>query len=178
MSRVFVGIPLSPALQEAVSRWKDSHRRFPVRWLAPKNLHVTLVPPWEETNIPLALRDLSALAGKITPFSIRFTRIALGPSPGGPELIWAEGISPSEIVTLAKLAHDALGIPAPGRPFKLHATLARFNADDFRKFPVRKLNEPVAWEMLVDRVVLFESHLGPRGADYQILGAVRVSTTR
>ncbi len=172
MSRVFVGIPLSPAVQEKALQWEHSHGTFPVRWISGKNLHVTLVPPWEELNIPPTLRNLSALSDRFSPFSIRFTRITLGPGSGEPNLIWATGAAPGNVVALAEAAHEALGIPLPERTFTLHTTLARFRPEEIRTFPVRTLNEPVDWEMRIERVVLFESRRGPHGADYYILGEV------
>jgi 2'-5' RNA ligase len=170
--RVFVGIPLSLELQEQAVAWQNQHAILPVRWIAPRNLHITVVPPWDEADPGGALKDLGGLTGADSSFSVEFTGVSFGPRPRDPRLIWAFGEPPVEALELVAAAYRALALPDPNHDFILHATLARFRPEDFRRFPVRELLEAVEWRMDVTKLALYESRLLPGGADYRVIGEV------
>lgn len=166
--RIFVAVPISPFLQDAALEWEKSFSDLPVRWLAGKNLHITLVPPWYEKDTDSAkdkLNKITAAGG----FEIEFKKINFGPDPHRPRLIWAEGSAPKEIVALKDGACEIFNRPKESRPFLLHLTLARFRPETFSSFVVKKLDERVAWTDNVRSIVLMESHLSRRGADYEII---------
>jgi len=100
--RVFVAIPVSPALQNEIAKWCESllHSQpsfakateGAMRWLSGKNLHVTLVPPWEEepARVPEVLTHLREAVGVLRePLVLSFSRVRFGPDPRRPRLIWA-----------------------------------------------------------------------------------------
>lgn len=165
--RVFVAIGIPEGLQDEIAAWSEKHAEIPVRWLAGKNLHITLVPPWYEENVDDVRERLSAIRGE--PFELRFSRVTCGPNPREPRLIWAEGNTPQALAELRASIHEALGIEPEKRPFRAHLTLARFRPEDFIKFPVQTLDEKVDWQAEVDSFVLMESHLSRAGADYGVL---------
>src|SRR3989344_2672736 len=167
--RVFVAIRVSQKLQEGVVKWTSAHPRLPVRWIAPENLHVTLIPPWYEEAIERVEVEVANALQEAHPFPIEFETVSYGPTPKNPRLIWATGTTPQELTTLAKNLHKALKTPSENRPFQLHLTIARFRSEIFSSIPLKKLDERVVWAQTVDAVELMESHLKPSGAQYETI---------
>lgn len=167
--RIFVALPISDALQEEIVRWEQRFQKLPVRWLLGKNLHITLVPPWYEENVEGVIQKLSSVIMEDKHCSLDFSRVAYGATSREPRLIWAEGGAPSQLLTLKERIESALGVEPERRSFKLHLTLARFRPETFSSFPLKELNESVAWHQSCDSFVLMESHLSRAGADYEIL---------
>jgi 2'-5' RNA ligase len=187
--RLFVAIKISEELQEEILEWEKSWlSRFPegnrgssmtkssgpVRWVAGKNLHITLIPPWEEENIAGVGAILKTLEEKIGPFEMVLEKVEFGPHFDNPRLIWAEGKAPKEIQDLKIKVENVLGRKPDSRPFKLHLTLARFNSRDFVRFPIKNLDEEVFWKQEVKSIVLMESQLLPEGAEYEVLEEIRL----
>ncbi|HTY39817.1 MAG TPA: RNA 2',3'-cyclic phosphodiesterase [Candidatus Paceibacterota bacterium] len=164
--RLFVALLAPDGLRQEAERWQAAHADLPVRWLAGKNLHVTLVPPWYGQAEPAAaaLRRVAAAN-----FEISFGRVAYGPDARAPRLIWAEGKASPPLLDLVKRINVALGQGQEGRPFRLHLTLARFRPEEFAEFSGRALDGSIAWSAPAWTFALMESHLGPGGADYEAL---------
>lgn len=168
MARIFLGIPLSKELQYEVEAWQAEHNILPVRWTEREDLHVTLHPPFPGTADEV-IRRAGAATGLVKPFDIEFEGVSFGPNPHSPRLIWAYGMPPTEILDLKSELEDIFTeIPRQKRDFTLHATIGRFQEEDFKSFPVKQLNEPVSFKMRVDSFAVFESLAGPGGAEYKI----------
>lgn len=169
MRRLFVGIGISPGLQGQIGEWEQGFtKKIPARWVAPRNLHITLVPPWYAE----AVDDVSALLkGKIDipPFDLRFLSVLFGPNPRAPRLVWAQGRASGEMVHLKAALEKRLGIKSEKRPLLLHLTLARFRPEQFSSFPLKQLHERIEWKMRAESFRLYESHLTPEGAEYETL---------
>lgn len=172
MSRVFVGIPASGEIKENIAKWSKENLSMPVRWLEGKNLHITLVPPWQEKNIPEALEKLALFANKFSNINLAFNEISFGTDPRRPRLIWASGEAPTQLVELFKQIYKTLGFELPERKLFLHITLAKFRPEDFPNFPVKKLNVKIDWKMRAKKIILYKSKLRAVGADYIPLGEV------
>lgn len=178
--RVFIGLPTDFALQDAITIWQEGYHRLPVRWTPPHNLHITLIPPWEEENPAAVAGILSKFAGCVPPFTVRFEKISFGPTPDAPRLLWATGNAPEPLCELKdrleeKLRKEGFDIPLESRDLLLHLTIARFRAEDFSRFPNKRMDEPVEWENEISSFVLFESHLSPSGAEYEELARIPLS---
>lgn len=172
--RVFVGIKISNGLQEEILGWEKSwQQKLTVRWLAGKNLHITLIPPWYEGNPEKVKNALGEIKGKFKPFEIKFNKITFGPDPKHPRLIWTEGKAPPEIFKLKKLLEKILNQAGEKRKFSLHLTLARFQPKDFLFFPIKTLDEEIAWAQEVYSIILFEAHLFLTGAEYEVLEEIK-----
>lgn len=165
--RIFVALPISEQLQEAILQWEKQYQFSNLRWLKGKNLHITLVPPWYEEDWRVASEKLQV--SKWKPFQMDFHTVSFGPDSKTPRLIWAEGRSDNTINELRLALHQALNIQPEKRPFKLHLTLARFKPEDFKNFSIQNLRESVAWHDIATRFVLMQSHLSSAGAEYEIL---------
>jgi len=162
--RIFIGIRISEKLQAEVLEWQKSRSDLKVRWLKPKNLHITLVPPWLEKNVDRIQEKISLLKGKFKPFIIKFDKISLGSSPkhpraiihrASPRLIWLEGES-KEFNNLKIKLEKYFG-NKDIRPPKSHVTIARFKVSDFLKFPKKELSEKIDWKEEAENITLFES---------------------
>lgn len=167
-----MAVKISEELQEEILEWEKSYHRLPVRWLTGKNLHITLISPWESEDAERTKAALKTLEGKVGPFEMVFEKVEFGPHGQELRLIWAEGAAPKEMIVLKNELEKLLGLENNGRSFRLHLTLARFHPKDFVRFPVKKLDEKVFWRQKVKSFVLIESRLLPDGADYEVLEEV------
>ena len=182
--RVFIAIKISKPLENEIKKWSEdfikiagwpfdeshfSKRVNHIKWVSGKNLHITIVPPFNEENIEALAEKLKNTHGKINSFNIHFSETSLGPNPRSPCLIWAEGKTPNEILKLKDALEGELQINAGRRSFLTHITLARFRSELFSSFKIKKLNERINWNESVSSFVLMESRASPEGADYEIL---------
>lgn len=167
--RVFVAITISPKLRTQILEWERSQPNLPVRWSHEKNLHITLIPPWDEEDVGLAAAKLRRVTGMFHPFHVALEKVTYGPSARSPRLIWAEGRANHKIVALKDELERITGVATEYNPWRMHMTLARFRREDFESFPVRVLDERIYWGEQVNSFVLMESHLRPLGSDYEIL---------
>lgn len=170
--RIFVAIAVSAATQKKAQEWESSYQNLPVRWLAPKNLHVTLIPPWYEDNVERVKSILRSAVGSAKPFTISFDRVEFGPNLRQPRLIWTHGSCPPEILALRMGIARVLDHELEKRPFTTHLTLARFRPEEFSNFPIKNISESVDWREEVGSFVLMESHLYPDGAEYEVLESI------
>lgn len=175
--RIFFALDLPEDLKERIAEAITQWRWLPIKWLAPANWHVTLVPP--ASFDPPALELLVALLRRHRlggAFEITFSRILLAP-PGAPaRMIWLGGVAPPELARL-KRAIERAWAKEPSlppfesearRPFALHATLARFASGDLAALEAktRVLGE-VNFAFEAGEIVVMESHLTRAGAEYE-----------
>lgn len=172
--RIFVALLISKQLRDIISDWRKSHHELPVRWVKPENLHITLVPPWQEKDIEKIKNKLIRLEGKFGPIELTFEKVEFGPHKEEPKFIWAAGNAPKKLLELNAIIKQTLNISENTRPFYLHLTLARFKSHDFARFRIKKLDEQVCWQNIVDFVVLMESQLKLEGVEYKFLQEVRL----
>ncbi|MCL5774820.1 MAG: RNA 2',3'-cyclic phosphodiesterase [Patescibacteria group bacterium] len=166
--RVFVGLPAGEEVVKTAELWQNQHIALPVRWLEQKNLHVTLVPPWQTENVPGVIKQLEKItSNKIL---LEFKTVDFGPKYGQPRLVWATGLSTKQLLDLRALVFGSLGQQPGTRPFFMHLTLARFKPGIFTEFPKQDWPQPINWQMNAEKFVLYESILRPEGADYKVLG--------
>jgi 2'-5' RNA ligase len=101
-----------------------------VRPIAKGDIHLTLVPPWNEHAVPNAIEKLRRTADKSYGFRLRFGHVGYGPNPKWPRLLWVECDACNELIIL----HSALHLLP-------HVTLARIRSNGARiagKCPIDK----------------------------------------
>jgi len=170
---LFIAIPVHPAIRHAIAEWKQTWQDPPVRWMDEQDLHVTLVPPWLESNPEECIDRLNRFVPPSFAHTIQFNRIRFGPTPRNPRLIWAEGPNASETLYIKQTIERWMSRPRDPRPFRTHLTLARFDPKIFSSFATQKLNKPVDWRQPIDRVALYESIRQESGVNYRILAEKR-----
>ncbi len=151
--------------------------------MAPGNLHLTLkflgaVP---ETRIDSVAGALGEASLRARPFEARIRGLGAFPSADRPRVVWA-GVEDgaSEMIELARCvdaALAALGFPRDERPFSPHVTLGRVRRPGRDPALTDALAGAAAREfgrLRIPSASLMRSELGPRGARYTELAAVRL----
>jgi len=168
---VDVPLPATQVVSAAIAPWREA---FPdVRWVAPQNWHVTLkflgrspgrLVPWIEESV-----EGTVVAHAPVTASVR----ALGafPSPGRARVLWAGIDDPAS--GLAALVGDlearfADEFRAEMRRFHPHLTVAR--SEPPIRLPESYADTPLVSDpFVIERVVLFESHLRGSSPKYEPL---------
>lgn len=172
--RIFVGIKISKEFQERIVAWQKSFLKLPVRWIAPEDLHITLIPPWSEKNIEGVKNTLEAASAEIRSFEIDFEKIIYGPHPKKPRLIWAEAPVNKEFVDLTESFESVFEEHKSKFPPRPHVTIARFRHWQFKEFSIQTLDEAFVLKEHVVSVVLFESLRIPKNnIKYKVLYEAR-----
>lgn len=156
----------------AVAPYKD---RIPAaRWTRSDGWHVTLKflgATWPRL-MDTVREAVQTAAGRTQAFETRLTEMGVFPSPGRTRVVWvglkdAEGRFPALVKSLDGLLAEDFG--AEKRAFTPHLTLARMNPPrSIREFIPDLVGSEVASDpFTIDRLVLYQSHLSPRGASYE-----------
>lgn len=159
--RLFLGLPLPPGLQEALSRWQQAQPGLK-GWSRAEGLHLTLAFLGERPAEALPrLGEVSALvAGRHGAFELYTARLGGFPGERAARVLWL-GLEPCP--ALEDLAADLRGTlqeageAFDAKPFRPHLTLARFRAP----LPVGEFTAPSPAHFAADRLALFESR--PQG---------------
>jgi 2'-5' RNA ligase len=149
-----------------------------VRWVPPENVHLTIqflgaVPEERVPDVEAAVR---AAAARVRPLSLEVKGAGGFPNARRPRVIWA-GLT-GDLAALGALAADLgrrlapLGFPPEDRPFSAHLTLGR--AREGRGSPglagaLARAAETEGAPWRATELVLFESHLSPKGPRYEPL---------
>lgn len=168
-TRVFVALKMAPEIAGELARMARELERFPVRLIAPADIHLTLVPPWNEVSIPDAVGKLGRIADRFGDFTLEFRHVGYGPEPRRPRFLWAECAAGSG---LARLRAELLLAfeQADERPFRPHVTLARLRGNGAviaRKYPV---DRDIALTQRVGSVELMQSP-APGESGYKVLAS-------
>ncbi|MBU3889769.1 RNA 2',3'-cyclic phosphodiesterase [Methylosinus sp. KRF6] len=174
--RVFAGLRIAPEISHTLAQDARVLEQSAVRLVAPADIHLTLVPPWNETSIQDVAVRLQTVAEGFCPLSLTFTRLGYGPRPERPRLLWAECAGTDEISTLRKALLETCG-QSDERPFRPHVTLARIRGNGTaiaRRHPIERI---LSLTQEVTSIELFKSPpAGERG--YQILASLPLSAVR
>jgi len=163
--RLFIAIPLDPAMRRAVQGVQEQFRRGGVRgnYTRPENLHLTLAFIGEYPDPSAVLEVIDAVP--LEPFALRLSGVgAFG------DLWWLglEGSGPLS-ACVRRLRHGLAeaGIPFDGKRFSPHVTLVRRAISGPAGMPGVRV--PAA-EMTVDHIALMRSDRGRDGMIYTELG--------
>lgn len=186
--RLFIALNLPAPVREAVwsatAPLRERGGDFPLRWVRPGGLHLTLKFLGEVAEDRGAAVE-SALAaaagdeqGKRPPRGIPLSIGEFGAFPDArrPRVVWV-GVAPDPALELlqhrVERAFGAIGFPVEGRPFRPHLTLARAG----RGKTMNGLAEGLAGlrleeQVLVESVEVMQSTLERGGAVYQVRRSV------
>jgi 2'-5' RNA ligase len=176
--RLFAAVDLPPsasrAVVDAVEPWKE--RLGAGRWVKPENWHVTMkflgrtFPRLVDWVHDMAREAASA----VRPFRVSLRGLGAFPSVGRARVLWAGMEDEGDgFRALASALEEKLGkeFPPEKRPFSAHLTVARFDPPVRLKEHAEELaaTEIPARPFKVGQLVLYRSHLSPRGARYEAL---------
>ena len=176
--RLFVAIDIPESVRSGLARDVEPLRELVpgARWTRPEAWHVTL--RFLGNTWPRLTQKVRAAVGAeaagTDPFETALTRLGAFPGDSRARVLWV-GLSDEgeRFRRIAKSLDDLLEPEwAPEkRPFTPHLTLARLNPpQNLRRSPPEVLGRAVASSPFpVGRLVLYRSHLSPRGARYEAL---------
>lgn len=171
-TRVFVGLKVAPEIGCELARLTRDLEQFPVRFVPTADIHLTLVPPWNETSIPEVVERLRLTADRFGAFALTFQHIGYGPQPRRPRLLWAECAATNDIVALHAALLQSCG-QSDEQPFRPHVTLARICRNGFSIAGRHPIDRDLSFTQQVDSIELFQSPPpGERG--YRILSSFRL----
>ncbi len=180
--RLFVALEPTEPVRRRIAAVTERIRRSAgaaageVRWVPDENVHLTVqflgaVPEERVEAVGAAMAAAAAVAG---PLLLEVKGAGGFPNSRRPRVVWL-GLS-GDVEALAALAADLgnrlapLGFAPEARPFAAHLTLGR--ARDSRgasglggALAAAAQDDGIAWR--ATELVLFESHLSPRGPRYE-----------
>ena len=168
-ARVFVALKMAPEIAGELARIARELERLPVRLIAPADIHLTLLPPWNEVSIPDAVGKLRRVADSFGIFTLEFRHVTYGPEPRRPRLLWAECAAGPDLTRLHAELLLTFG-KTDERPFRPHVTLARLRSNGAviaRKHPV---DRDLARTQRVGSVELMQSP-APGESGYKVLAS-------
>jgi RNA 2',3'-cyclic 3'-phosphodiesterase len=174
--RVFVGLRIAPEIAAELAQRVRGLERAGVRLVAPADIHLTIVPPWNEASIPEAIERLRRVVIKFGGFSLTFQRLGYGPQRSRPRLLWAECKDSDEIAELRAALLQAYG-HTDERPFRPHVTVARIRRNGRAIAKEHPIDQDLSLTQRVDSIELFQSP-PPGGSGYQVLASSRLGETR
>lgn len=179
--RAFIAVDLSPeierSLEQVSSQMQQRLRGVSIRWVPPKNMHLTLkfLGDVSLSNIELLKEILQSEAEKHTQFEISVGEVGAFPSIHRPRVIWVGVQSPP---VLGTIQHDIdvrtarLGYAPEERKFTPHLTLGRVGRNTTSQ-EAHTIGEvlsgyPVGFlgAARIEAIHLYRSDLSPQGARY------------
>jgi 2'-5' RNA ligase len=161
--------PLLDLLRQQLPRTRD------VRWCTEQQLHVTLkfLGDVADGQLSAVCDAVEGAARSVAPFALHLSGLGCFPSPRSPRVLWCGVEDPAggcaRWLELADPLFEELGFSREARAFHPHVTLGRSKGPGGGEVMRRVLGQlavPPTPEMTVGQVVLFESRLSPRGAQY------------
>lgn len=184
MMRSFIAIELNEEVRQAIhstiTRYQELVPAGCVKWLATKNLHLTLkfLGDTPVDLIPSIQAKLDELTGSKPGFQFTAAAAGMFPSARKPRVIWIGLDTKTELAGLSKGLDDALEplkIKREERPFSPHLTIGRVY-QGVAEEQLIKLGEAVLrnqpgaiGKVLVDHISLIKSDLFPDGPVYTVL---------
>jgi 2'-5' RNA ligase len=174
--RLFVAVDVPDRIKgELASAVAPYRERIPgARWTRSEAWHVTLKflgATWPRL-LEMVREAVEATARETEAFETRLTEMGVFPGPGRARVVWA-GLADAEgrFTPMVKLLDAFLSehfVPEK-RAFTPHLTLARLNPPrNISEFAPELIGTAVPSDsFVVDRLVLYRSHLSPRGATYE-----------
>ena len=99
-SRVFVALKMAPDIAQELAQIVRPLERFAVRLVVKEDIHLTLVPPWNEPAVPNAIEKLRLAVESHYAFRLEFRHVGYGPDPKRPRLVWVECSASKELMGL------------------------------------------------------------------------------
>lgn len=171
--RVFLGVKIAPDISDQLARAAKELREEQVKFVASGDIHLTLVPPWNETSIDEAIEKMRLTVSKFGAFALELQHLNYGPEAKRPRLLWAECAAPDEVTALRDALLELFG-QNDDRPFRPHVTLARLRGNGAAIARRHPIDQTLSFTQHVKSVELFRSP--PSGATgYQILASARLA---
>jgi RNA 2',3'-cyclic 3'-phosphodiesterase len=175
---VDVPVGLLEALNDSLAPLRARTEVTSARWTTPANQHVTLkFLGWVDADaLDPVTATLVSVASSHEPSTITLAGLGAFPSERRARVLWAGLDDPAGL--LSALASDLeaalvpVGFKAEKRGFTPHLTLARFKPPASIAGVLSEEQGAAPARFDVDHLVLYRSHLHPKGASYEVLGTI------
>jgi 2'-5' RNA ligase len=181
--RVFAGIPVPEPARSALAGLIEELRAhsWPVRWVRPDGLHLTLkfFGSIRSEMISPVINSLTSASAGIGPLPLHCTSLGSFPAGVRARVVWIGLEAPGTLELLqnaVERACESLGFPIEGRPYHPHITLGRVTGHE--RLPSNLFTEPADpydISFLAEDIVLFQSRPGREGSIYTPLHTIPLS---
>jgi 2'-5' RNA ligase len=185
-ARAFLAIPLPRPLQDSIEAVQSNLQgQIPsARWVHPENLHLTLHFFGDITQETLEKIKVSVLSVKRChrPFLVEVKGLGAFPHLHRPRIIWLD-LEPKD--QLRRLHEDCrkclkhAGVTIEARSYVPHLTIGRLRQQNPNLADIfRSARHTLIGQLLIDKLVLFESRLGSGRAEHIPLLTVKLDENR
>ncbi len=178
--RLFIAFELPDSVRNELGRIGDELRDCGARvsWVKPRNMHLTLrfLGDTEPRLVDVLKSGIQTIQG--TPTVVRLNKLGAFPNLKRPRVVWA-GVQ-GDLEPILDLSQEVemlvqrLGFEPDARKFKPHLTIGRIRdprrAGDLTQAVADCPIEPI--EFPLDKLILFQSTLTPKGPVYERLAEV------
>ena len=154
--RLFIGIKVVPEVARDLAELARPLERYGARLVPEGDIHLTLVPPWNEACMAGATERLRAALSGIDGFLLTFAHLGYGPTLRHPRLLWVDCVASKCLTDLWTVLMAAHGRRDP-RPFRPHVTLARVPRNGRVVARVSPMDRDLLLTQDVTSVELFQS---------------------
>lgn len=180
--RIFLAINLPPNIKQELAKITDKlkkeNQRAPIKWVEPKNLHLTLhfLGSLDEKQIQKVNIAAESIFLKHSTFEMELGNIGCFPDARRPRVIFIKakegGGEARRIQAELKSMLQKSGFETDSRPWQSHITLGRVKAP----FSCRGLdNQILPLKFKIESIDLMESELTPNGPVYNIIKPYKLS---
>ncbi len=169
-ARLFVGIKIAPEIASALAKIARPLEDPSVRLVPAADIHLTLVPPWNEANTAAAADTLRKALQPVGSFDLVFEHLNYGPAPIAPKFLWAECAATNEVCLLRKLLLSAFN-QTDERPLRPHVTLARLGKNGHKIAQKQPMDRQLSFRQTVQSIELFQSPQ-QQGRGYEIVASI------
>lgn len=185
--RVFIALDLPQATVSTLADAQDElrARAIRMRWVPPRNMHLTLafIGEIERPVLDGVFSAVDRAVFDFSPFRLAVAGMGVFPNLSRPRVLWA-GFRGDTVLLLGVKAEldrhlgtvEGLSFHPDNRPFRPHLTLGRAKGrldSGSLKAALRDYSNFRAEEFITNAIHVYQSRLGPRGAVY-----TRLHTTR
>ena len=184
--RTFVAVLIAEDLKQQIARVQGQIKKLApdVKWVAPKNIHVTLkfLGNVREDEIGQVRSAVDDAVRAFSPFEIAISGLGAFPSPARARVVWTGIEVGQQQLTDLAAAVDAgvskLGFEPEERPFKSHITIGRVKTSRHLAGLAAGIEEVDACDLgtqQVSSVVVMQSELLREGPVYSPLSVSELS---
>ncbi len=180
--RTFIGIPIPENLKHEIIKIQNHFSSFDIKFVEVENLHFNLkfLGEVSEQNVEKIKKILEETAKQFEPFEIDIAGLGVFPSKSYIRVIWIgvkEGFQ--NLIALANAIDNSLAeiVPIEVKKFQPHLTLGRVRSPEDKSAlinAIQKNQNVEIGKMKIDRVILFESRLSPKGPVYSEVFSVKL----
>jgi len=177
MIRAFIAVEIDKTNKQRLSKLISDLKKSntDIKWVGENQMHLTLkfLGNIEQDRVQVISGALKSIADNFKGFNIRLSKIGAFPNLRRPRVIWLDiDKGAEELKSLSnkiEIELEKIGFKKEKREFKAHLTLGRVRSLKVIENLEKIINETDFQppnEIKIDKLILFQSTLTPKGAIY------------